>query len=155
MRQSLSQRVNRDNPLDVNGTVLAGFDHFGFRMIDGARLQRFEFAVDKDLVPLLEILFHERQIPPTTVKPGCAVIKNQFKDRFGAPLVALQTQGHHVSPDGSPFAQLQIGDTTEMAPVLIAPRPMQQQIMDSRKLQASQLRRALRANPAKRFELGG
>src|SRR5208282_65312 len=63
LRQSLRQRVNRSDAIEVNEAIFAR-DDFGFRMIDGARLEVERFAVGHDFVPHRKILLHEWQVPP-------------------------------------------------------------------------------------------
>ena len=61
-------------------------------------------------------------------------------------LIPLDAEGDDLAPRRRRLAELQLGNGPELAAVLVAAGPMQQQVFDGADLQPGQLRRAFRAD---------
>ena len=80
------------------------------------------------------------------MQPRGPVIENQLEDGLGVLLVPFDAEGDDGAPRGHGLAELQLGNRQQMAAVLVAPWPMQQQVLDGANLQPGQLRRPFRAD---------
>ena len=89
------------------------------------------------------------------MQPRGAVVENQLKDGLGVLLEPLDAEGDDRAPRRRRLAELQFGNGPELAAVLVAPRPMQQQVFDGANLQPRQLRRAFRADAGQRGHRSG
>jgi hypothetical protein len=115
-------------------------------MVHRARLEQERFAKHDHFVAGGEILFHERQIPPPAMQAGRAVIEDEFVDGPGMLLIPFYAVGHDFAPGRRRLVKLQAGDGQECAAILVAARPMQQEIFDGENLEPGQLRGALWAD---------
>ena len=146
------QRVNRSDAVDVNKQLVARFNHFGFRMIDDARLDRFQLAENHDLVVHGEIFLHERQVPPPAMQPASAVFEDKLKNRFGALPVGLEALSDDASASRGRSPHFELADAQEMPAVFVAPRPMQQQLLDGEQSEPGQLRGSFRPDAGQRLQ---
>ena len=146
LRQTLGERINRRQAVEVDEVLFAVFDDFGFRMVHRARLEINRLAEHDHFVAHRKILLHERQVPPAAMEPRGPVVEDQLKDGLGVLLEPLHAEGDDRAPRRRRLAELQLGNRQELAAVLVAPWPMQQQVFDGADLQPGQLRRAFRAD---------
>ena len=100
-------------------------DHFRFRMVDGARLERNGPAVNQDFVTRVKVLFHERQVPPAAMQPRCAILQDEFKHRLAPGPPPFCAESDDFSARSGWLAQRQIGDGPKLRSVFVASRPMQ------------------------------
>ena len=146
LRQPFGERVNGSQAAEVDDRVLAVFHDFRFRMVHGARLELNRLAEDDHFIAHRKILLHERQVPPAAMQPRGPVIENQLEDGLGVLLEPLDAEGDDLASRCDWVAELQAGDRQQLAPVLVAPRTMQQQVLYGANLDAGQLRRPFRAD---------
>src|ERR1043166_8620511 len=106
----------------MNRWFLAGFEHRGFGMIDGARFELEHFPENEDVVAGLKIFFHERQIPPPAMQPRRAVVENDFKNRPAAAAVTFQSLGDNNSAGGEGFAQRELGNFARVTAIFVTTR---------------------------------
>ena len=144
MGQPFGQRIDRGDAVEMD-RAFEGLDDFGFRMVHGPGPQRAGLAEDDHFIARFEVIAHEGQVPPPAMQPPAPVVQDQFKKR--AP--TAQWPGPRCG-DGSASqggrAKVQVGDALEMAPVLVAPRAVQEQVADRAQFQTLQLRGAGRAH---------
>ena len=99
----------------------AGFDDFRLRMVDGPRLERNELAISEHFIALLEVFFHERQVPPPAVEPRRAIVQDKFEHRPVPVAPAFDAEGDDLSARRGCLAQPQISHGPNVSPVLVAP----------------------------------
>ena len=80
------------------------------------------------------------------MQPGGAVVEDQFVDGLGVLLEPLDAVGDDFAARGGRLVELQAGDGQEVPAVLVAARPVQQEVFDGENLQPGQLRGAFRAD---------
>ena len=149
LRQAFGERIHRRDAVDVDETLLAALDDFGFGMIHRARLGLDELAEDEHLVADLEILFHERQVPPAAMQPRRAVVEDEFKNGFAAAAKTFQSLRDNRAARRERFVLRQFGDFAEMPAVFVTARRVQEQIFNRENAEPGKLRRAFAANAPK------
>ena len=80
LRQVLGQRINRHDPTQMDEILLRRLNDFGFRMVDRARPERYDLAVDQHFVTGAKVLFQERQVPPAAMEPRRAIVEDELED---------------------------------------------------------------------------
>ena len=80
------------------------------------------------------------------MQPRGAVVEDQLEDGLGVLLEPLHAEGDDCAARRGRLAELQLGNGAELAAVLVAPRPVQQQVFDGADLQPGELRGAFRAD---------
>ena len=145
--KSLGQRIDRRDAIEMDQAFLAVLHHLRLRMVDRARLERDRFAEHDHFVADLEIILHERQVPPPAMQPAGAVIQNEFEHGFGAFARPLHPQRLDSSPRDRRDAHLQFKNGTNLAPVVVAGWRVQQQILDCENSQPRQQPRPFLADP--------
>ena len=122
LRQTFGQRIDRNRERRFAANRV---QHFGLRMIDGARSQRIGLAVNQHFVSRPKVFFHERQVPPAAVEPCRSVIEDKLEDRFAATAPPFDALRDDLAARGSRLAQSQLGDGRQTPAIFMAPRPVQ------------------------------
>jgi len=134
----------------MDEVLLAVLEDFRFRVVHRPRFQCQQLAENDHFVAHGKVLLHVRQVPPAAVQPGRPVIENQLKDRLGVLREPLHPQGNDGASRRRRLVELQLGNWPELAAILVAVRPMQEQVFDGANLQPCQLHRAFRADTGQR-----
>src|SRR5262249_14364858 len=121
---------------------------FGFRMVKGARFGAEQLAKDHDFVADGEVFFHKRQIPPTAMQVRGAVVEHELEDGFGAVAEPFDSERDDLAACKGRLAELQVGDSAKLSPILVAAWPLQEQVLDGPNSQPFQLFCPFRADPA-------
>src|ERR1017187_4182177 len=82
------------------------------------------------------------------MEPRGPIVEDQLEDGLRVLLEPLHAQGDDRAPRGRRLAELQLGNWQELAAILVAPWPVQQQVLYGADVQPGQLRRAFRADAA-------
>jgi hypothetical protein len=77
------------------------------------------------------------------VQPRRAVVEYEFENRLLSAAEMFCSEGDNSAARGGWLGQLQPGDGPEFPAILVAPRPVEQQILDRENSQSGKLRRAL------------
>jgi hypothetical protein len=119
-----------------------------FRVIHRARAQRIGLAKNHHLVANAEVFLHKRQVPPPAVQTPGAILQNELINRPDPFAVAIEAGSHNCSAGQRGLFQLQFGNALKMPAILVAPRPVQQEVAHRAQFQPFQLRRAFRPDAA-------
>src|SRR5437867_9779572 len=103
-------------------------------MIDRARLERDQFSKHDHFIAYLEILLHERQVPPPAVEPRCPVVENEFENGFRVLLEPFNAKREDRSARDGWLVQLELDNRLELAAVLVTPWPVQQKRSEERRV---------------------
>jgi hypothetical protein len=89
-----------------------------------------------------KILLHVGQVPPAAVQAGTIIVENYFEDGLCVLPEPLRAEGDNATVSYGRLAQRQVRNFDEIGPILIAPRPVQQEIANGLDLELAERGRA-------------
>ena len=126
-RQSLRERMNRDDAIDVDEFIVAGFDEFRFRMLERARAERFRLTERQKLFARDIIILHPPlRLPPAQMEMRRAVIQHALEQTARSFAKSFFPSGNDLATHRHRFTDLQIADGEKLSAIFVTTRFVQQ-----------------------------